>query len=351
QVRRAAARQGLTPLRKGARGGTQRLGRGRRAVAMAHFRANGRRVVVKARLVRHKGMRFRAAPLAKHIAYLEREGVTRDDRAASMFDGDGDAADRDAFAARCEGDRHHFRFIVSPEDAADLDDLRSFTRDLMKDMATDLGTSLDWVAVDHWNTDNPHIHILVRGVADDGGDLVIDRAYISEGLRYRAEERATLELGVRSEREIGQALAREVDAERWTNLDRRIERASAEAGGMLDLRPRGEGDRASDGLLRGRAATLERLGLAERIGPAVWIIDPAAERTLHDLSIRGDIIKTMHRAMRQGGISFDAAALAIHSDIPANPVAGRLMARGLDDELAGSAYAIVDGTDGRAHHI
>src|SRR3546814_14313212 len=77
---------------------------------------SGRRVVVKARIVRHKGMRFRAAPLAKHISYLERDGVTRDGRDASLFDAQGDAADRSAFAARGDGDRHHFRFLVSRSD-------------------------------------------------------------------------------------------------------------------------------------------------------------------------------------------------------------------------------------------
>lgn len=351
QVRRAAARQGLTPLRKGGRGGTQRLGRGRRAVAMARFRANGRRVVVKARVVRHKGMRYRAAPLAKHISYLERDGVTRDGREASLFDAEGDAADRSAFAARCEDDRHHFRFIVSPEDAGAMDDLRGFTRDLMKDMSRDLGTGLDWVAIDHWNTDNPHIHILVRGVADDGTDLVIDRAYVSEGIRFRAEERVTLELGLRSEREMTQAIEREVDAERWTSLDRQIERATAESGGLLDLRPAPAGDQASDRMLRGRAATLERLGLAERLGPAMWMVDPGAERALRDLADRGDIIKTMHRAMQRSGMAFDTSALALHRETPGDPIVGRLVARGLDDELDGSAFAIVDGVDGRTHHI
>lgn len=351
QVRRAAARQGLTPLRKGGRGGTQRLGRGRRAVAVARFRANGRRVVVKARVVRHKGMRFRAAPLAKHIAYLERDGVTRDGRDASLFDAQGDAADRGAFAARGDGDRHHFRFIVSPEDAGAMDDLRGFTRDLMKDMSRDLGTGLDWVAIDHWNTDNPHIHILVRGVADDGTDLVIDRAYVSEGIRFRAEERVTLELGLRSEREMTQAIEREVDAERWTSLDRQIERATAESGGFLDLRPAPAGDQASDRMLRGRAATLERLGLAERLGPAMWMVDPGAERALRDLADRGDIIKTMHRAMQRSGMAFDTSALALHRETPGDPIVGRLVARGLDDELDGSAFAIIDGVDGRTHHI
>src|SRR3546814_2771931 len=121
--------------------------------------------------------------------------------------------------------------------------------------SSDLG--LDWVAIDHWNTDNPHIHILVRGVADDGTDLVIDRAYVSEGIRFRAEERVTLELGLRSDREMTQAIECEVYAERWTSLDRQIERATAESGGLLDLRPAPVADQASDRILRGRAATLE----------------------------------------------------------------------------------------------
>ena len=76
-----------------------------------------------------------------------------------------DAADEKAFAERCEDDRHHFRFIISPEDATEMDSLRTFTRELMSDVERDLDSRLDWVAVDHWNTDNPHVHVLVRGRA------------------------------------------------------------------------------------------------------------------------------------------------------------------------------------------
>jgi type IV secretory pathway VirD2 relaxase len=70
-------------------------------------------------------------------------------------------------------DRHHFRFIVSPDDAAEMTDLRAFARELVADMERDLGTKLDWIGVDHYNTDNRHLHILVRGKADDDRDLVI----------------------------------------------------------------------------------------------------------------------------------------------------------------------------------
>jgi type IV secretory pathway VirD2 relaxase len=162
------------------------------------LRSPSRRVAIKARVVRHRGSRLRQAPLARHLTYLKRDGVTRDGADASLFDANSDRSDEQAFAERCGDDRHHFRFIVSPEDAQDLTDLRAFTRELMADAERDLGTTLDWIAVDHWNTDNPHVHILVRGRADDGQDLVISRDYISRGFRSRAEERVTLELGPRS---------------------------------------------------------------------------------------------------------------------------------------------------------
>ena len=93
------------------------------------------------------------------------------------------------------------------------------------------------MATDHWNTDNPHVHVLIRGKAQDGEDLVISRAYISRGLRDRAAERVTLELGPRSELEIRSALAREVEAERWTSLDRGLRSLADENGVVADLRP------------------------------------------------------------------------------------------------------------------
>ena len=332
--------------------GRSRFGRGRRAALSLSLRSTSRRVVMKARVVRHHGARFRSAPLSKHITYLKREGVTRDGADARMFDAKSDTVDERAFAERCKDDRHHFRFIISPEDAADLGDLRTFTRELMADVARDLGTKLDWVAVDHWNTDNPHIHVLIRGRADDGQDLVISRDYISRGFRDRAAERVTLELGPRSEREIRSALEREVEAERWTSLDRALRVAADEGAGVADLRPSASGeDPELRRLMVGRAARLERLGLAEQIAPGCWTLKPGIEDKLRDLSIRSDIIKTMHRAMSGVHREPDVSGFALHGDEPVDAVLGRLVERGLHDELKGSAYAIVEGIDGRTHHI
>lgn len=355
EVMRAAKKaghRGQTFSRSGAGSGRSTFGRGRRAALSFASRSTSRRVVVMARIVRHQGQRFRSAPLAKHIAYLKRDGVTRDGAGARMFDAADDDADPKAFAERCEADRHHFRFTVSPEDAGELSDLRAFTREVMKDAERDLGTRLDWVAVDHWNTDNPHVHVLVRGRADDGQDLVISRDYMSQGFRGRAAERVTLELGPRTEQEIRTGLEKEVGAERWTSLDRSLRDMADEGGGVVDLRPGGSGeDSELRRLLIGRAAKLERLGLADTVGPAQWTLKPGLEPVLRDLGIRGDVIKTMHRAMTGAGRDPNVADFALHADAPADPIVGRLVERGLHDELRGSAYAVIEGTDGRIHHL
>jgi type IV secretory pathway VirD2 relaxase len=353
EVMRAAKKAGHIGTKFGWHGSTgSRFGRGRSAALALSLRSPSRRVVMKARVVRQFGTRFRSVPLPRHMAYLKRDGVTRDGTDARMFDATSDAADERAFAERCKDDRHHFRFIVSPEDAAELESLRTFTRELLNDVERDLGTRLDWVAVDHWNTDNPHVHVLIRGRTDSGEDLVISRAYISRGFRDRAAERITLELGPRSEREIQSALEKEVEAERWTSLDRALRDLSDEGAGVADLRPGAlERDPGLRRLLLGRAAKLERLGLAEPVAPACFVLKPGLEPTLRDLGIRGDIIKTMHRAMTGAGRDPDISGFALHGDEPGDPVLGRLVERGLHDELKGSAYAVIEGVDGRTHHL
>lgn len=353
EVMGAARKAGHTGYKFGgaARTGRSTFGRGRFTTVSRGLSRTRRRVVVKARIVRHRGQRFRSAPLAKHVAYLKRDGVTRDGREAEMFGPDRDGVDERAFASACEDDRHHFRFIVSPEDAGQMQDLRAFTRDLMDQAERDLGTDLDWVGVDHWNTDNPHVHVLVRGKADGGKDLVISRDYIARGFRARAEELAGLELGPRSAREIAAGLEAEVTAERWTGLDRALRSLADDGAGVADLRPGSPEPRDPElrRLMIGRAQTLERLGLAEKHASAVWSLKPGLEQTLRKIADRGDIIRTMHRAMADepGRTQGDFAI----ETVPAEPILGRLAARGLHDELTGEAYAVIDGVDGRVHHV
>src|SRR5262249_59389190 len=135
-------------------------------------------------------------------------------------------------------DRHQFRFIVAPDDSAEMADLRGFTRDLMRQMELDLNTRLDWIAVDHHNTGHPHTHIMIRGVLDDGRILNIAGDYIAHGVRHRASELVTRELGHQSEIELQTKLQHEVEAERMTRLDKMLLSEQQEQG-MIDLRPGG----------------------------------------------------------------------------------------------------------------
>jgi type IV secretory pathway VirD2 relaxase len=325
-----------------------RFGRGRSATLVANrwLTNRSRNVAVKARVVRHGS---KAAPLSAHLGYLERDGVTRDGERGKLFDEKGESADGQVFADRCQGDRHHFRFIVAPEDAGEIGDLKSFTRELMGQAERDLGTRLDWVAVDHWNTEHPHIHVLLCGRTDEGQDLVISRDYISQGLRARAAEFVTLELGPRTDTEIRKELQAQVSADRWTKLDAGFARAAARDDGIVDLRPGADPSADQLGALKiARMRKLERLGLAEPIDTGRWFLKPQAEAALRELGERDDIIKRLHRAL---GKDRGAADFALSADGNAGPIVGRLVERGLDDELKGTAYAIVDGIDGRAHHI
>jgi len=352
QALAAAQRAGGTVSRAGKihAGNRSRFGRGQRATVQANrfLTARSRGAVIKARVVRNTG---RGAPLATHLTYLRREGVTRDDEKAHLFGPGDEAIDPQAFAERCEDDRHHFRFIVSPDDAVEMADLRSFTRNLVGQMEKDLGTRLDWAAVDHWNTEHPHIHLIVRGIRDDGENLVVSRDYIKEGMRGRARELITMELGPRTDRDIRTTLERQIDAERWTSLDRQLLRES-ERTGVIDLAPFSSQPPDEFCALKvGRLRKLESLGLADQIGPGQWVMKEDAETTLRGLGQRGDIIKRIHRGLQAGGIERGASTYVLAGESLGTPIVGRLIDRGLDDELKGTAYAVIDGVDGRTHHV
>jgi type IV secretory pathway VirD2 relaxase len=349
QALQSAQKAGGLPHGPGRSGGAFGRGRAASLAATRLLQARGRSAMVKARVVR----RGRSpGALRAHIGYLRRDGVTRDGSPGRLFDAVGDEADGRAFIAACEDDRHHFRFIVSPDDASELASLRDFTRELMDQASRDLGTRLDWIAIDHWNTEHPHIHILVRGRADDGSDLVISRDYISKGLRARAGDLVTHELGPRSELEIRRGLEAEVAAERWTRLDRVLVRQAGAADGLIDLRP--DRNAALDSLREiriGRMRTLERLGFAEPAGAARWLLATDAELRLRALGERDDIIKRLHKTLAKDGATRTPSSWALEGETHGDPVLGRLVARGLDDELRATAFVIVDGIDGRVHHI
>ncbi|MDN7842453.1 relaxase/mobilization nuclease and DUF3363 domain-containing protein [Burkholderia multivorans] len=346
QTSKAGAKLGKAAGKVGQRPGS-RLGRGHVAARFAGrgLGANARRVTIKVQLVNlaQAGPRSTAA----HLRYIEREGVDRQGGPGRAYGPTTDDADLEAFKERGADDRHQFRFIVSPEDAEQLDDLRTYTRHLMARMEADLGTRLEWVAVDHWNTDNPHTHVVLRGKDDTGKDLIISRDYIAEGMRRRASELATEWLGPRTELEMQRAMQREVEQERWTGLDRTLQREAGDDGLVRVGRfaePRLQRQRQ---VLIGRLQRLQRMGLATEPQPGVWTIHAEAEPTLRAMGERGDIIRTMQRAM--SGKSRELAVFEPNND--GRTLVGRVTGKGLADELYDMGYLIVDGTDGKAHYV
>jgi len=356
QVLRAvssASGRALTAAGRRSRFDGSRIGRGAgvgRALADRHAAFRARRVVIKTRLVKIGARGLKAAKL--HLRYLQRDGVTREGSPGEVYDAEKDRADGNAFIERAEEDRHQFRFIVAVEDGVEYEELKGFTRRLMAQMERDLGTKLDWVAVDHFNTGHPHTHIILRGKDDRGEDLVIAREYISHGMRQRAVEIATLDLGPRTDLEIERKLGQEVDQDRLTSIDRRLLR-DAGARGMVEVAGDGRGvyQRLQGALRAARLQHLRRQGLADEVSTGVWRLSDDLEATLQRMGERGDIIKTLHRALKQAQLDRGPADYAIYDPSGSAPeVTGRLVDRALHD-ASERQYMIVDGVDGRSHWI
>lgn len=311
-------------------------------------RIGHRRVMIKARIVKLVGAGIKKANT--HIKYLQRDGVTKEGEAGKLYDAELDAVNGQDFLNDAKDDRHQFRFIVSPEDAAELDDLKSYTRDLMHQMEKDLDTKLDWVAVDHYNTDNPHTHIIVRGVDDSGGDLIIARDYMSSGFRSRAEDLITDELGPRHEHEIASALRQEVSRDRFTSIDRKLIKISD--GGIIDMRgkPRSGYEKFNQSLQVGRLEKLQEMNLARQIKTGVWELSENLEPTLRELGTRGDIIKTMHQEMKRQGRDPLEVGYDIHQTDMPKAITGKLIGKGFADEGKDKYYLVIEGIDGKTHY-
>ncbi len=306
-----------------------------------------RRAIVKARIVRLAGTGARSA--VAHLRYLQRDGTTRGGERGSLYSAELDAADGKSFLERGCEDRHQFRFIVAPEDGAEYQDLKPLIRRLMTQAEKDLGTKLDWVAVDHFNTGHPHSHILVRGQDDQGKDLIIAREYITKGLRQRTVDLVNLDLGPRTDREIMRSNLREISQERFTGIDRRLLR-SVDAEGLVSPRHR---DGVEQSLRAGRVATLARIGLAHEEQRGRWRLAENLEPTLREMGRRGDIIATLDREVRSRSLAASPMDYAVYdpAEGQAQSVVGQVVSRGLTDEESDREYLIVEAIDGRTHYV
>ncbi|MDP9151288.1 MAG: DUF3363 domain-containing protein, partial [Myxococcota bacterium] len=313
-------------------------------------RPDARRVVVKAHVVRLTANGAKAAAL--HLRYIVRDGVEKDGSKGVLYDAEGPAR-AEAFEQPRFHEKHQFRFIVSPEDGGELE-LTDYVRRLMAQVEQDLGRRIEWAAVNHHDTDHPHAHIVVRGVDRKGGELRFDRSYIANGLRWRAQELATEELGPRHEFQMRRARSQEVTQERFTSLDREIERGSKDNRVALRSlhRTAPEGQRST---LVGRLEQLELMRLAMRTSRSTWELAEGWQARLREMGSRGDILKQIHTAIRGDPSRYhivQAGQELPKAGAEGAPVLwGRVASKGLADELKGAFYAVLETPTGTAYHV
>jgi hypothetical protein len=240
-----------------------------------------------------------------------------------------------------------WKLIVSPE-FGDKIDLVELTRGLMQRMTRDLDTHLEWVAVSHFNTDNPHVHIALRGVREDGKSLRLERDYVKHGIRGIAEDLCTRQLGYRTQRDIAEAQRREVSQHRFTSLDRSIARDKPTDGQSAHFTVGRNSAQPKHRHVIDRLRTLESIGLAEASGPDHWLVRQDFETALRAMQRLGDRQKIL--AAHGVPVSDTRLPLVMFDLRNCTTLEGRILVHG-EDEGSGRSFMMLEGTDAKVHCI
>lgn len=313
---------------------------GRIAVREPH--ALSRRCVIKSRYVSMTGSGRKLA--ARHLVYLERDGVERDGSPGRVYGAD-EGFSADEVRERIPEEKRQFRFIVSPQDGAQVD-LTAFARQVMRQVEKDIGRRLVWAAVNHHDTDNPHVHIVVRGVDRDGDEFWIDRGYLAHGMRWRAQEILTRELGRRLERDLSWDRATEVSREGFTEIDRALAEHASPDGSVRVARllaaPEGERLACLD-----RLQVLEEMELATKESAGAWrLIDNW--RVI--LTQRGEDLDAQRRL--RALVGQDASRFQVlRPDNPLPVTDAVVVGMGLHDELSGDMFAAIRTVGGAGYYL
>ena len=296
-----------------------------------------------------------------HGRYLARESATHENPVEGVGFGRGEQAiDIESRLENWQrsGDERLWKLIISPE-LGDLADLSRLTTDLMERMEKDLGTDFEWVAVEHHNTEHPHVHVVVRGLRTDGTSLRMSREYIQQGIRSAAEHLCTRQLGFRTELDAADAERREISESRFTSLDRRIMREASNPNADFGpeyfevVRNPTEPGLSETARLRiqheaSRLAVLHRMGLAESSGGASWLVRRDCEQVLRAMQRSADRQKTL--AVHGVLLSDDRLPMTTLDARDLTSIDGRILVHG-EDEASGRSYLMLESTDGQVYYI
>ncbi len=244
------------------------------------------------------------------------------------------------------GDPHIFKVILAPEDPLTPEALQEFTRRFNQKIQQQLGNKYEWVAMDHHNTSHPHVHLLIRGK----GQLELSPDLIRRGMREAASEILTESLGYRTEKEIKAAKELEIEARRFTGIDRELlSRATpAPQGYSLVTEPIDLENREDRRLRLARLEVLTKVGVADKIGPLQWRLEPGWDKALKELQILQTRTKMVSQAR---ALMTEPRCLPQVTRLAAGErLVGRVLGTGLDEDN-GRSYILLEGVDNRAHIV
>lgn len=287
-----------------------------------------------------------------HGRYLQRKGAQKELEVGLGFN-----AERDDIPIakllnlwQQSGDERVWKFIISPE-ASDRIDLKEHAIKFMEKLENDLGRKFDWVAIDHYNTAQFHLHFCIRGVDLQGLDFKIEKAYVKEGARKISKQLLTEKLGLRTDEYILERRSKALHLKHVTELDRVIEKSlnsdhfitiSHGADRAVDIEKRSQ--------IMSRLEFLETLGLAKKDSAASWYVEPTFIDYLRFIQEQNDILKLVNKH-KDNIIDKDLPVIVNKLPNQGDRVIGRVIGSGLNERNEDFRYIFIEGIDGQNHYV
>ncbi len=345
------AKKAFSRSKKSSKKATQR-GRGK----VVHRTSTNQKVVLKASFIKHtdgKGIK----KLKAHLSYLVRSGVGLEDSLENdkelkfqLKDKELSRKDLSKLIDSWSTDPYHFRFIISPDRASDLD-LDRYTKSVVKRLSRDLETNLEYFSVAHYNTDNQHVHLVLRGLDDRGNPLVINKDYIKHGMRNACELEATLSLGKEPYSNRLKRILLEVYKPKLTLIDRRLvklSRVSKDGKLKLEIPKKGSNELSRiyfEANIK-RLHFLRSINLASEDKKGRWSLKRDLEKTLYKLGRKEEIRERLaNKLIKAKHLRICDEQIALK-----DRVSGVVLDRGVDNEFNDNKYILLETDNGFNHY-
>jgi hypothetical protein len=286
-----------------------------------------------------------------HGRYLARQGAQLEDKPGLGFDTNDEDLNIPKTLKRWQedGDPRLWKIIISPEMAHKLD-LKEHIRAVMGHVEKDLGTKLEWVAIDHYNTDNPHAHVVLRGIDQNGKDLKINQEYFTKGFRQRSIQEATRALGLRLEQDVLLKRQENIRAMHITEIDREIARKLNKDNFISLKLPQSDFMKNQELQLKDRLKFLEEMGVAKSVSSVSWHVDPGFIDHLRFIQTQQDIVKTKNRHIKDM-LDPNLPVVVNKLEHVGDTLIGMVVGMGLSESPGEPRYMLIEGIDNKIHYL